>query len=61
MINEICMDESIKYRVRQHNPDRYIFGPTGSHIHRTRQNEVSLEPQMPNEDFDISHAPIGHS
>ena len=29
--------------------------------HCTGQNEVSLEPQKPHENFDISHAHIGHS
>ena len=56
-----CMKSLHVYRVRQTNPALYILEPRGSHRHRTGQNGVSLEPQMPHEDFDISHAQIGQS
>ena len=49
------------YRVRQLNLTLNIFGPTGSQIYRTGQNEISLEPQSAHKDFDISHAQIGKS
>ena len=49
------------YRVCALNLILYIFGPTGSHIYRTGQNEIPLEPHSAHEDFDISHAQIGHS
>ena len=49
------------YRVRALNLTLYILGPSGSHIYCTGQNEISLEPPCAHEDFDISHAQIGHS
>ena len=49
------------YRVRQINLTLYIFGPTGSRIYRTGQNEIPLEPQSFHEDFGISHAQIGRT
>ena len=38
-----------------------VVGPSGFHIYCTVQNEIPLEPQSAQKDFDISHAQIGHS
>ena len=50
-------DPWILYRVCRSNCRHYIL----SHRHCTGKNEVSLEPQILHEDFDISHAHIGQS
>ena len=40
--------------------DTFHICPIGSHMYRTGQIEVSLEPQRSHGDFDISRAKIGH-
>ena len=53
--------ESLHIQGPQAKFDTFHICPIGSHMYRTGQIEVSLEPQRSHGDFDISRAQIGHS
>ena len=50
-----------KYTVVRQLLTLNIFGPTGSQIYRTGENEIPLEPQSAHENVGISHAQMGQS